>query len=55
MTKQELIKKLTELVHEINAYEEGDTGDIPGYYIDEDLDRYVKEILELFKSYHETT
>ena len=40
-------KKLRKLVRDIYNYEEGDTGDIPGYYVDEDLDRLTNDILEI--------
>lgn len=49
MKKEKLIKKLKEIVYEIANYEEGDTGDMPGYYVDEDMDSYVKEIIDLFE------
>lgn len=50
---KEFRKKLRDFVDEINLYEEGDTGDIPGYYIDEDLNRYVEAIIELFEKNYE--
>lgn len=44
-------KELKKLVEEISEYEEGDTGDTPGYFVDEDLDEYVMEIIKLFEKY----
>lgn len=40
-------RKLKKIVEEISVYEEGDTGDTPGYFVDEDLSRYVNDILKL--------
>jgi hypothetical protein len=40
-------KQLQKLVNDIYEYEEGDTGDIPGYYLQEGLNFLANDILEL--------
>ena len=47
----EFLGKLKEIIKEIESYEEGDTGDAPGYFVDENMDDFLEEIRDLCKKY----
>ena len=41
------LNKLKVIIKDIESYEEGDTGDVPGYFVDEDMDKYLDQIKDL--------